>query len=337
MALNKSGMFKWFAACLVLVLGFAACNRQQPASSRSSDGKKSIKIVYAFANIDENNNRTLNVMRNAFNTINQQRNDIYVEFLYSDGQQNVDKQIADIESMIQQKPDLIFISAVDTIGSIPAAQAVHNAGIKVMEDRGMQDDSIDLHFSGMDEYSIQEIEKAWVRQWLNEHPGVKLKAGLIYGNPVHTMQLLRCDAIKDLAQEIPDRLEIVDSRYGNWSTDEAMKITEDWLQRYPEMNFISTASDDMALGAANALVSAGRNMDNWVIISVDGTAIGAQQVEEGKITMTVKALMSKIYTECAQVMLDLVEGKIQAKEYNVGRAGLIPMDITNVAEYKNMD
>jgi ABC-type sugar transport system substrate-binding protein len=337
MALNKSGMFKWFTACLVLVLGFAACNRQQPASSGSTEGKRNIKIVYAFANIDENNNRTLNTLRNAFNTINQQRSDIHVECLYTDGQLNVDKQIADIESMIQQKPDLIFISAVDTVGSIPAAQAVHNAGIKVMEDRGMQDDSIDLYFRGMDEYSIQEIVKAWVRQWLDEHPGVKLRAGLIYGNPTHTMQLLRCDAIKDLAQEIPDRLEILDSRYGNWSTDEAMKITEDWLQRYPEMNFISTASDDMALGVANALISAGHDPNNWLIIGIDGTAIGAQLVEEGKITMTVKALMTKIQTECAQVMLDLIEGKIQAKEYNVGRAGLIPMDITNVAEYKNID
>jgi ABC-type sugar transport system substrate-binding protein len=150
------------------------------------------------------------------------------------------------------------------------------------------------------------------------------------------MQLLRCDIVKDLAKQVPDRIQILDERYGNWSTSEAMVITEDWLQRYPEMNYIATASDDLALGAANAVAAANR-LDDFVITGVDGTVIGAELVETGKIDMTVKALMTRIYAKWVDVALAMIEGTMTDKEFNAGRDTLVAMDITNVATYKNMD
>jgi ABC-type sugar transport system substrate-binding protein len=323
-----------FCLGLALCLSLVSCNRARPAGNAE---KRTIKIAYAFANMDENNNRILNAQRQAVADVNEKRDDIFVEYFYTDGQLNVEKQMADVESLIQQKPDLITISAVDTVGSIPAAQAAHNAGILVVENRGMQDDSIDLHFMGMDEYSIQTITKEWVLAWLDDHPGTVLKTGLIYGNPIHTMQLLRCDAIKDLAKEVPDRIQILDERYGNWSTPEAMAITEDWIQRYPEMNYIATASDDLALGAANALAGANRNLDDVLITGVDGTVIGIELIETGKIDMTVKALMTRIQAIWLDVALQKIEGTMTGKTYNVGRDALIAIDSSNVAVYKNVD
>jgi ABC-type sugar transport system substrate-binding protein len=65
------------------------------------------------------------------------------------------------------------------------------------------------------------------------------------------MQLLRCEAIKDLAKEIPDRLEVIDERYGNWDTQISMGIVEDWLQRFSDLNFISNGQDICKLCASN--------------------------------------------------------------------------------------
>jgi hypothetical protein len=36
-------------------------------------------------------------------------------------------------------------------------------------------------------------------------------------------------------------------------------------------------------------------------------------------------------------MVDLVEGKIPKGTFNVGRDGVVPMDITNVTEYASME
>jgi ABC-type sugar transport system substrate-binding protein len=328
----KKRVILCLAAMTCLCLLFA-CNRPGRVSN---SGKRTIKIGFAFANIDENNKRILDAIRLAISAINEKRNDIFVEFLYTDAQLSVEKQMADVESLIQQKPDWIELSAVDTVGSIPAARAIHNAGILVGDNRGMKDDSIDLNFLGMDEYSIQVMIKEWLFAWLNDHPDTVLKVGLIYGNPIHTMQLLRCDAIKDFAEEVPERIQILDERYGNWSTPEAMAISEDWLQRYPEMNCICTASDDMALGASNAVTAANR-LDEFLITSIDGTAIGVELVETGKIDMTVKALMTKIEGIWVDVVLAKIEGTMTDKDFSVGRDGLVAIDSTNVAIYKNMD
>jgi ABC-type sugar transport system substrate-binding protein len=322
--------------CLAAALcfGVVSCNRAK--SQADTSGKRVIKIAYAFSNIDENNNRALIAMRSAVAAINEKRSDIRVELLYTDSQLNVEKQIADVESLIQQKPDLINISAVDTVGCIPAARAVRDAGILVAEDRGMEDESIDFHFLGMDEYSIQAIIKEWLVAWLNEHPNEVLKIGLIYGNPSQTLQMIRHDAIKELAVEMPGRVQILDERYGNWSTQEAMAICEDWLQRYPEMNYMAAASDDMALGAANALAAVNR-LDDFLITGIDGTSIGVELVETGRIEMTVKALMTKIYAIALDAYLAKIEGTLSERSLTAGRDGVVAMDASNIAIYKDMD
>jgi ribose transport system substrate-binding protein len=329
-------MKKWIMLCLTVAVcfGVLSCTRTQPQADTS--GRRAIKIAYAFGNMDENQNRILNAFRSAIAAINEKRSDIRVEFLYTDAQFSVEKQIADVESLIQQKPDLIQIAPVDTVGCIPAAQAVHNAGILVAEDRGMEDESIDFHFLGMDEPSIPPMIKEWLVAWLNERPNAVLKVGLIYGNPMQTLQLIRHDTIKELAVEMPDRVQILDERYGNWNTQEAMAICEDWLQRYPEMNYVASASDDMALGAANALAAANR-LDDFLITSIDGTAIGAELVETGRIDMTVKALITKIYAICVDSLLAKIEGTLSDRYFTAGRDGLVTMDASNVATYKDMD
>ena len=339
------------ALALSLVFSLAACGGNGGSSSAVSstgssagtggsaaaDGQKRvITLGYAYANMDENNKRTMDAIEKRIAEVNAERDDIEVKFIYTDGQSSVDKQLADVESMIAQKPDLIQISAVDLVGSVPAAQAVANAGIICVDDRGMKDDSISYQFQGMDENTIKDMKKQWIVDYLEANPDVVLNFGLLYGLPAQVLQLIRNDDIKELAEEMPDRVKILDEKYANWSTQEAMAITEDWMQRYPEMNAISAASDDMILGAINALTSAGK-VDDFLTLAVDGTKIGCQLVEEGKLDMTVKALQDKSYSQWVDIAIEAVEGTFNDDYYTPGTDALATVDSTNVSQYKDVN
>lgn len=267
---------------------------------------KHYKFGYAFANMDENNMRTLKGIQKYVDELNA-TGEYDIELIYTDSQANVDKQITDVESLIAQEPDLIMVSAVDVVGSVPALQAVHNAGIITVDDRGCKDESIDYKFTGFDEDTIGSLLQDAVRDYLAEKPDVNIKAGCIYGQASQSEQLKRVDSLIALAEEMPDRIEILQTQYCDWSTDRATSTVEDWLLRYPEMNAIFTASDDMGLGACNALKASGKS--DVLVTAVDGTQIGIQLAQEGEeYFITIGANQEQITRHMVDFWISLADG-----------------------------
>lgn len=291
--------------------------------------KKHYKLGYAFSNIDENNQRSLTAIQKRIEELNK-AGAVEIELIYTDAQAQVDKQISDVESLIAQSPDLIMVSAVDTVGSVPCAQAVHNAGIISVDDRGMKDDSIDFMFQGMNEDAIKEMKKQYLVDYLEANPDVVLNFGLINGLASQSEQLKRNQDVIELAKEMPDRVKVLDSQFADWSTDKATSITEDWLQRYPEMNAISTASDDMTLGVCNALSANGK--EGFLTMGVDGTKIGCELVKAGKMTVTIKANIPMIYKQWVDICVQAVDGTFTEDYYSPGTDALVAVTIDNVDE-----
>lgn len=303
-------------ACL-LVFGMAACGSGTAAPTAAdttaaaaaqpeSDNVKHYKFGYAFANMDENNMRTLKGLQKYIEELNA-TGEYDIELIYTDSQANVDKQITDVESLIAQSPDLIMVSAVDVAGSVPALQAVKRAGIITVDDRGCQDESIDNKFTGFDEDTIGGRLQEAIRDYLEAHPDVNIKAGGIYGQASQSEQLKRIDYLKALAEEMPDRIEFLQTQYCDWSTDRATSTVEDWLLRYPEMNAIFTASDDMGLGACNALKASGKK--DVLVTAVDGTKIGIQLAQEGEeYFITIGANQEQITRHMLDFWISLADG-----------------------------
>ena len=79
--------------------------------------------------------------------------------------------------------------------------------------------------------------------------------------------------------------KIVDDQTANWSTSEALPIVEAWLISNPEIECIFAANDDMALGAIQAIKSAGRT--DIKVFSVDANELGCQALIDGDLTATV--------------------------------------------------
>jgi ribose transport system substrate-binding protein len=60
------------------------------------------------------------------------------------------------------------------------------------------------------------------------------------------------DGIKDT------ELKILDIQYANWNGDQAFKLMQDYLAKYPHIDAVWASDDDMVLGVLDAVKQAGR-------------------------------------------------------------------------------
>lgn len=260
-----------------------------PAKEESGEasGKQTINIAWCDDTLDATRSLMLEACKKRVEEINAERDDIEVVLNYYDAQASVDQQISNVETAALTKPDVFVFSCVDSEGSLPCLQTMKDTGASIIDIRDMGSDLVDVVFYGSDEETYKAAVQDWIRNYLDENPDVNLKCGLIYGKASQTLQLIRCDLMKELAEEMPERIEIVAEGYGDWDTQKAMGIMEDWIQAYPEINFVCAANDIMALGASNALVSAGIK-DKVVLTGIDLDS-GPELIKAGKQDLDVGA------------------------------------------------
>jgi ABC-type sugar transport system substrate-binding protein len=316
--------------CL-LVLSVAACNRQKSESS-GGDGIRTMRIAWVDDTLDQTRAVMLQAAQDRVAAINASRSDIRLELIYYDAQKNVDKQLSDVETSLLTKPDVFIFSCVDTSGSIPAVEKIHAAGIPIVDIRDMgQPNLVTTVFYGADEATYAAAMTDWLKKKLTADPGLVLNVGLIYGAAAQTQQFARCDLVKDLAKEMPDRVKVIAEKYGDWDTEKALNITEDWLQSLPMLNYICCANDIMALGASNALVAA-KKKEQIMVTGVDVTDEGIALIQEDKQDGTVGARLQD-YGQMVDCALGLVEGTYTEPTYTIKSVYVV--DKNNVQSYLN--
>ncbi len=286
----------------------------------TDDGKQIVKIYYCLDQFDESTQDELFSVQDEVAYLNETRDDVHLELLgYSDSQSNLAKQISDVETAIAMEPDVILIKPVDSVGIIPSLQAVYEAGIYVIETTGCDTDYVDVHWQGLDEITIGRKLAAHVREYLEANPDVNFKGGLIWGAPEQVEQLKRLTGFKELAEEMPDRFEIVAEQYGMWETAESQNIMEDWLQAYPEMNFIATAADQMTLGAVNAIKGANK-LDDFYIVSCNGNQHDLNIMGAGEEEVFAGFITSESCGKAVDCAVDICTGKLAGQDSHISNA-----------------
>ncbi len=96
----------------------------------------------------------------------------------------------------------------------------------------------------------------------------------------------RYQGLNDALAENAD-IELLDMQVANWSSQEALKITETWLAKYGEdIDGIWCANDGMAIGALQALKAKGLN-GKVKVCGVDGVSAALDAIEAGDMVCTV--------------------------------------------------
>ena len=129
-------------------------------------------------------------------------------------------------------------------------------------DRGLAEEGIeDLYVAG-DNTAFGRVAGEYFRD--------NLKAGgkivVLRGIPT-TLDNERVEAFQ-AALEGSDK-QILDMQHGNWNRDDAFNVMQDYLAKYPEIDAVWAADDDMAVGVLEAIAQAGRE-DEMVVVGGAG-------------------------------------------------------------------
>lgn len=228
-----------------------------------------------------------------------------ITIITTNAQNNISTQMADIESLIVQKPDAIMVWAVDADGMVNAVESISAAGIPcILSSYSVNTDQYDLYLYE-DQILTGQLQADYCKEWVENHPGETLNCGYIWGVTGISGCIERYDGWKDNCVD-GEKIVLLDEQIGNWSAAEAMAITEDWLQAYPEMNCIVCMSDEMALGAIQALQGAGKDFDDYVIIGIDGSESAQLELDKGTLDGTVfqnRYLNAKLQMEAVTSLL----------------------------------
>lgn len=192
------------------------------------------------------------------------------------------KQISDVESLLLQNPDIVVMHAYSADGAGPALDAIEAAGVPcVLFDFDVNADNYTTQIVD-DQATCGEMQAQYIQQWLEEDPSRELHLGYVVGMYSMEGAMPRRDGLyAALGIESAEA-----EAEGNWTANEAMAITEDWLQAYPDMNVFACMSDEMAVGVIQALVSAGKNMDEVLVLGIDGSDVGLEYLATGELDAT---------------------------------------------------
>ncbi|MFV0293925.1 MAG: substrate-binding domain-containing protein [Paracoccus sp. (in: a-proteobacteria)] len=214
--------------------------------------------------------------------------------------QDLNKQLADVEDFIVKGVDVLVISPVDSQGALAAITKAEAAGIKVVTvDIPVTDGEVTSHI-GTDNYTggIKAGEL------MAEVLGGKGKVAIIDYPTVQSV-VARVDGFRKALKDFPE-IEIVAQQTGI-TRAEALSVSQNMLQANPDITGIFGFGDDAALAAAVAVKSAGL-ADQVKVIGFDGMEEARNAVDTDPVMVGViqqfPDQMGKTAVETAAMVID---------------------------------
>ena len=190
---------------------------------------------------------------------------------------NIEEQTRLVEDWIVRKPDGFVFVPVDFKAMIPTVQKVNQAKIPlVVYSNRMQDVDAITYVGSDDEIIGYEVSK-----FLFESLGGKGKVVHIDGVPAAITAQQRKVGFERARKEFPN-IEVLASQPGNYRRLPAIQVFENMMQRFPEIDGVVSANDDMAVGIVEALQSGGRAQKTKVV-GVDVIPDAAALIKAGKL------------------------------------------------------
>jgi ABC-type sugar transport system substrate-binding protein len=203
---------------------------------------------------------------------------VELTLLESGGYGNIDTQISQVEDLIQMGLDGILVNPADSTAIIPVMERGADAGIPMMSMLPIETDKILGCRAMSSHYGLGYA----MGQWLVDNIG----EGTIVaqpGPPGAFWATDRYEGFEDAVAQDPD-FNILDVKWTDSDRNAGMTTTEDYLQRFPDVDIIYTGSDFQGSGAADAIAAAGLAGQVVNITAVLGTD-AERYLREGNLSM----------------------------------------------------
>lgn len=248
------------------------------------------------------------------------------ELIITDPGNDVTKQISQVEDMLSQNLDGLFMNPVDAQGIIPALDQAKAANVPMVGfDTEVGDMSYLVSYTGSDNYNAGKVVgEDLVKKCPNGGPIIVLDSPFMQSVVDRTNGFL--DAIEG------HNFEIVAQQDAKGNLQQSMGITEDLLQAHSDVVAIFGGNDPTALGALAAANAAGIKKGDCLIYGIDGSPDIKAELASGTSLIEGTGAQSPvaIAEHAVQIMYDYLDGKQVDERYPVDTF-LITAD--NVADY----
>ncbi|MGQ7563878.1 substrate-binding domain-containing protein [Streptococcus suis] len=312
--------FLAFLASLLIILG--ACGTTGlKTSSQTSSGEVTQKDATELnlgVSISTTNNPYFVAMKNGLDNYAEETG---VSLKVADAQDDAARQANDVQNFISQNVDAILINPVDSDAIVPAIKAANTANIPViLIDRGSNGGEV-LTTVASDNIEAGKMAANFIVEQLGENA----KAFELSGVPGASATVDRGEGFNSIAAE---KLDVLSSQSANFDRAQALNTAQNMIQANKDVQVIFAQNDEMALGAAQAVKSAG--LQNVLIVGIDGQPDAHDAIEKGELTATIAQQPAKMGEIAIQAAIDHYQGKEVEKE-TVSPIYLVTKD--NVDEY----
>ncbi len=290
------------AAMGAAVFGIIACNPPEQSVTTDSSGAQSSgsKPKIAISIPTATHGWTAGVVYWANQAAKDFGDRAEIEVVTSE---NAADQAKKLETIASQGYDSLVILSFEPDVVTPVVQANRQSfGYIVSVDRGLTQPIADVWLRG-DNVEFGRVAAEFMAKKLNGKGNIVIFRGI--AGPVDD------DRVKGFREEIakyPD-IKILDSPHGDWNRDKSFSVAQNMLTKFPQIDAIWAADDDMAMGIQRAVQESNRT--NIWLVGGGGMKEVVQRVRngDGMFPATVTYSPKMIYEGVQRAVEDLLAGK----------------------------
>lgn len=177
------------------------------------------------------------------------------EFYITNSNEDINKQISDMQDLITKKVDAIIITAASPTALAPVVEEATEAGIKVVSFDNVVDTDQQVASVGIDEAEFGRIGAEWLAKKLDG----KGKIVVLNGIAGTATDALRWGGAEEVLKNFPD-IEVIGTANASWDYAEGKAAMESMLSAYPQIDGVWSQGGAMTQGAIDAFNAAGRKL-----------------------------------------------------------------------------
>lgn len=212
------------------------------------------------------------------------------------GDANVNQQISQIQDLVQRKVSAIIVGATNGDAVRTVVEQAVAARIPVVGLSSIPNSPKIASAVGADHYAMGKMQA----QCLGKAIDGQGEVGMMAGPAGQTWSDRRADGFREtLAKELPRVKIVTESRLAD-NRNAALRTTEDWIQRFPGLTGVYSATDDIGAGVVAALKAAGR--------------LGKVKVSSSNLSPTAQQLLKSGEFVCVSIQQIVLQGRSAVRE-----------------------
>ncbi|MES0881379.1 sugar ABC transporter substrate-binding protein [Roseibium sp. SCP14] len=288
-------------------------------------------IGVSMALFDDN---FLTVLRNGIQELSDGMDGVDVQI--EDAQNDVARQLDQINNFIASGVDAIIVNPVDTSATEAMSNAAAAAGVPLVYVNRqpinldtMPDNQAFVGSNEIESGTLQAFEVCQQLRAAGKTDGAR--AYLFIGELQNQSAIQRTKDVHDvIGMDMCNFITLIDEQTANYSRNEAQDLMTNWLSTGEPFDAVFANNDEMAIGAIQAMKANGISMDEVVVGGIDATQDALQAMQSGDLDVTVFQNAAGQGSGALNAALSLARGE------DVAQSVYIPFELVtpgNIADY----